>query len=95
VATMDPTPSDLQVQADALVAQTVEGRSPTEAAIALAVLINRASTRLHNLARAEATSQKDTPEWPSWAALVNATRNVVLQSSTCRDLGARLAGRRR
>jgi hypothetical protein len=90
------TPSgDLQTQADLHVAQTVEGLSADEAAIALAVLINRAATRLHNLARSEATTTKDTPAWPSWAALVNATRNVVLQSSTCRDLGAKLAGRRR
>ena len=94
-ADADPAPRDFQAEADAVVAQATAGLPPAEAAIALAVLLNRAATRLHNLARAESTATKGAPEWPSWAALVNATRNVVLQSSTCRDLGARLAGRRR
>ena len=86
---------DYQAEADAYLAQLTAGLSPEEVALALALLANRAATRLHNLARAESASRKGTPEWPSWAALQNAARNVVLQTSTGRDLAARLAGRRR
>jgi hypothetical protein len=51
-------------------------------------------TRLHNVARAEATARKNQPDWPAWAQLQNAARSLVLQASTCRDLALRLAGRR-
>jgi hypothetical protein len=54
------------------------------------VLVNRAGTRLHNLARGEAAAHKDQPEWPAWAQLQNAARGLVLQASTCRDLASRL-----
>ena len=67
----------------------------SEQALALSVLANRVATRLHNLARAESAATKGAAEWPSWAALQNATRNLVLQASTCRDLAAKLSGRRR
>lgn len=86
---------DFQAEADATIAAFSRGLVGPTAALALAVLVGRAATRLHNLARAETTAQKGGPEWVSWAALQNATRNVVLQSSTCRDLAAKLAGRRR
>jgi hypothetical protein len=85
---------DFQAEADAYLAQLVEGLSPEEAALALAVLASRVATRLHNLARTESTARKGQPNWPSWAQLQNAGRNVVLQASTCRDLAARLTGRR-
>ena len=75
---------------DGLLAQ----RQPEEAALALAVLINRAVARLHTLSRGEATARKEQPDWPLWAQLQNASRALVLQASTCRDLAARLAGRR-
>lgn len=86
---------DFQAEADAYIATLRQGLTPEEAAIALATLAGRTGTHLHNLARAEAAARKTLPDWPSWAALQNATRNVVLQASTCRDLAARLAGRRR
>ena len=85
---------DYLVLADALLARLADGRRPEEAALALAVLLNRAGTRLHNLTRGEASARKEQPEWPAWAQLQNAARNIVLQASTCRDLAARLAGRR-
>jgi hypothetical protein len=85
---------DYQVLADSLLASLAEGRGPEDAALALAVLVNRAGTRLHNLARGEAGARKAQPEWPAWAQLQNASRNMLLQASTCRDLAARLAGRR-
>jgi len=85
---------DYQREADELLAQVSEGLAPEEAALALAVLVNRAVTRLHNLSRGEASARKDQPDWPTWAQLQNAARSLVLQASTCRDLAARLAGRR-
>ena len=81
---------DYQAQADALLASFADGLSPDAAALALAVLVNRGVTRLHGLARAEAAARKDQPEWPRWAQLQNASRSLVLQASTCRDLAQRL-----
>ena len=65
-----------------------------EAALALAVLANRAAARLHTLSRTAATERKAQPDWPAWAQLQNAARTMVLQASTCRDLAARLIGRK-
>jgi len=86
---------DYQAEADALLGGLAEGLASQEAGLALAVLVNRAVSRLHNLSRAEAGARKDQPDWPLWAQLQNASRSLVLQASTCRDLAARLAGRRR
>jgi hypothetical protein len=63
---------------------------PEPAAAALAGLINRAAARLHALSRGQASAHKDQPEWPAWAQLQNASRALVLQASTCRDLANRL-----
>ncbi len=93
--TQEPVPRDYQAEADAFLASSTADLPPSDAALVLAVVANRAASRLHNLARGESTACKGTPAWPSWAALQNAARNVVLQASTCRDLAARLAGRRR
>ncbi len=86
---------DYQAEADANLAGATVGLGPEEEALALAVLLNRAATRLHNLARAESAARKGQPDWPTWAQLQNAARQAVLQASTGRDLAARLAGRRR
>jgi hypothetical protein len=91
----DPPPPpgrDYQAQADALLAQVLDGLSAEEAALALAVLASRVATRLHNLARGEAAQRKGQPDWGSWAQLQNASRTGVLQASTCRDLAQRLTG---
>ena len=89
----DPA-GDYQALADTLLTSLADGLGPADAALALAVLLNRAGTRLHNLARGEASAHKEQPEWPAWAQLQNASRTLVLHASTCRDLAARLAGRR-
>lgn len=68
----------------------VDGVSPEAAAALLAGLANRTAARLHTLTRAQASAHKDEPAWPAWAQLQNASRALVLQSSTCRDLAARL-----
>jgi hypothetical protein len=85
---------DFQREADALLGGLTDGLAPEEAGLALAVLVQRAVTRLHNLSRGEAGGRKDQPDWPAWAQLQNASRALVLQASTCRDLAAKLAGRR-
>jgi hypothetical protein len=81
--------------ADGLLQRLLEGLGPEEAALVLALLINRAVARLHTLARSEASARKEQPEWPRWAQLQNASRTMVLQASTCRDLATRLAEQRR
>jgi len=86
---------DYQRLADEALGGLVGEQPAEEAALALAVLINRAVTRLHGLSRGEATARKEQPDWPLWAQLQNASRSLVLQASTCRDLAARLAGRKR
>jgi hypothetical protein len=93
VSLEDPA-GDYQALADTLLTSLADGLGPADAALALAVLLNRAGTRLHNLARGEASAHKEQPEWPAWAQLQNASRTLVLHASTCRDLAARLAGRR-
>jgi hypothetical protein len=81
-----------QTRADAQLSALLEGLAPHEAALRLAVLINRAAVRLHTLGRSGASARKGQPSWPAWAQLQNAARTLVLQSSTCRDLAARLSG---
>jgi hypothetical protein len=85
---------DFQSAADATLAQLTEGLVPAEAAMALAVLANRTAARLHSLSRHEAAERKEQPDWPAWAQLQNATRTMVLQASTCRDLAARILGQK-
>ena len=85
---------DFQAMADQALDGLVADRAPEETALALAVLVTRAVTRLHNLSRAEAAARKEQPDWPVWAQLQNASRTLILQASTCRDLALRLAGRR-
>jgi hypothetical protein len=86
---------DFQAEADGLLGGMVDGLGGEEAALALAVLASRAVTRLHNLSRGEASARKGQTDWPLWAQVQNASRSLVLQASTCRDLAARLAGRRK
>jgi hypothetical protein len=89
-----PGSADFQAWADDVLARLSAGLAPDQAALALAVLVQRAVARLHTLARSEAAARKAQPDWPSWAQLQNASRSMVLSASTCRDLAARLAGRR-
>ncbi len=88
-------PRDYQAEADAYLARATANLPPEESALALAVFASRVATRLHSLARSESGARKGAPDWPGWAALHNATRTLVLQASTCRDLATRLARRRR
>ena len=85
---------DYQSEADGFLHTLTDGLQPDEAARALAILAHRTVTRLHNLSRIEATARKDQHDWPAWAQLQNASRTLILQASTCRDLALRLVGRR-
>ena len=91
---MSDAERDLQSEADELLQRFTDGLDPEEAARALAVLAHRTVTRLHNLSRSESAARKNQPDWPAWAQLQNASRTLILQASTCRDLALRLAGRR-
>jgi hypothetical protein len=92
---VEKTDRDVQVDVDDLIKGLSAELGPEQAAYVVAVVANRAAAELHRLARAQATAQKGTPEWGTWAALQNAARNLVLQSSTARDVAAKLAGRGR
>ena len=89
---MSSSASDLTARADATIAALVSDSPPEEAAQLLAVLANRTATRLHAVTRTESTARKDAPDWALWAQLQNASRSLVLQASTCRDLALRLTG---
>jgi hypothetical protein len=88
-------PIDWQARADGLVAELLTGLDEEQAAYAAAVLANRIANELHRRARAGANSRRGAELWGVWAGLQNAARNLVLQSSTCREAAARLAGRPR
>lgn len=90
---METTERDFQAEADRLIKGLAEGLTPEEAVYGVAVLANRAAAELHRLGRAEATARRGSPAWGNWAAFQNAARGLVLQSSTARDLAAKLAGR--
>ncbi len=75
---------------EAVVTQLTEGLAAPEAARVVAALAHRAAVRLHTLARTEAAGRKGAADWPAWAQVQNASRTLVLQASTCRDLAGRL-----
>ena len=86
---------DAQAQADRLMADLLADLSDEEAVYAVAVLVNRAATELHRRVRAGAGARRGEESWAVWAGLQNVSRNLVLQSSTCRDSAASLVGRKR
>ena len=88
-------PLEPQAHAEQLLEGFLGNLDSREAVYATAVLLNRASVELHKLARAEAAQRRGTESWGAWAGLQNAARNLVLQSSTCRDSAAALVGRKR
>jgi hypothetical protein len=83
---------DVVAAADATLGAALDGLDAVEASQLLSALANRAAVRLHGLTRGEATARKGQADWAAWAALQNAARTLVLQSSTCRDMAGRLGG---
>ena len=86
---------DVQPRIDQLLAQLLAELSPEEAVYVAAVLVNRGAIELHKRVRAGASARRGADDWGSWAGLQNTARNLVLQSSTCRDNAAALIGRKR
>lgn len=82
-------------QIERLIAELLTGLPEEEAVYTAAVLAHRAATELHKRARLAANQRKGQDSWGAWAALQNAARGLVLQSSTCRDGAAALLGRQR
>src|SRR3954469_24884570 len=93
--TMSHPPGEAQARVDALLREQTQGLPAEEAVVLLATLANRAANELHKLARQEALARKGAEEWGNWAALQNASRNVILQASTCRELANRIVSRLR
>jgi hypothetical protein len=89
-ATADPQP-----RVDRLLVDLLAELDADEAVYTTAVLLNRAAVELHKRARAGAGERRGQESWGTWAALQNVARNLVLQSSTCRDTAAALVGRKR
>lgn len=83
---------NVQAQVDRFIKASTEPLTPEQAVYLVAVLVNRGAVELHRVARAAAAERKGTPEWGRWAALQNNARNLVLQSSTARDIGAQIDG---
>jgi hypothetical protein len=83
----------LPPEIEAMIAGLADGDSKTEAARLLALVCNRAVSLVHKVARDEAARTKGTPEWATWAKLVNASRNAVLAASMCREVATDLAQR--
>ena len=92
---MEQSDTDWQARADQVLVDLLASLSPDEALYAAAVLLNRSATELHKRARAGASERRGSEAWGRWAGLLNLARNLVLQSSTCRDNAAALIGRKR
>jgi len=65
--------------------------SPSEAALTLAAIANRAAAALHQLARAQSSAHRGQPDWGRWASLANVSRDAVLRTATSRQTAAQLA----
>ncbi len=86
---------EVQAAADRMIKELSATLGSEEAVYAVAVLANRAAAEMHRLGKAEAAARKGGPDWGTWASFQNAARNLVLQSSTARDVAAKLTGRSR
>jgi hypothetical protein len=73
-------------EAEAALAAILAVEPPEERARLLANTLSRAASALHRLARDEAAARKGGPDWATWAKLVNASRQAVLQAATSRDI---------
>jgi hypothetical protein len=76
---------------EAAIKQATSSENHAEGALILAAIANRATAALHQLARSEANARKGQPDWGRWASLVNASRDAVLRTATCRQTANQLA----
>jgi|GEM_PF-2307221 len=80
----------LPPEIDAAIRDAAENLTPAEAALRLAAIANRAVASLHQLARAQASERKGQSSWGRWASLMNASRDAVLRTATCRQTASQL-----
>ncbi len=66
-------------------------QEPAAAALALALIVHRATNELQKLSRSEAARRRGQPDWVAWASLQNAARDMVLKAATCRKTARQLA----
>ena len=76
----------IPAEAEELIKRLGETDPPAEAARLLANTLSKTAAALHRVARERAAATKGTHEWASWAKLVNASRQAVLDAASCRDI---------
>jgi len=86
---------EVPVEIEEAIKSILEKNSREDAALILAYVARKAAIELHKLAREEANRRKGGPDWGRWASLMNAARELVLNTTTSRDVAARIAGRPR
>ena len=89
---MDARTGRLPPDIETAIKQVAASDDRAEAALMLAAMANRATAALHQLAREEANARKGQPDWGRWASLMNASRDAVLKTATCRQTAGQLAG---
>jgi hypothetical protein len=77
---------EIPPEAEELVRRFAATAPPAEAARLLANTLSKSAAALHRVARDQAGATKGTPGWSRWAKLVNASRQLVLDAATCRDI---------
>lgn len=80
----------LPLEIESAIKAAEENLTPAEAALRLAAIANRATAALHQLARVQANQTKGQPSWGRWASLMNASRDAVLRTATCRQTASQL-----
>lgn len=87
---MSESTGRLPPEIEAAIKGAEENLTPAEAALRLAAIANRATAALHQLARTQASAVKGQPSWGRWASLMNASRDAVLRTATCRQAASQL-----
>lgn len=87
---MDTAGGRIPGSLDAAIREISAQENRSEAALMLAAIANRATSALHQLARAEANARKGKADWGRWASLTNASRDAVLRTATCRQSAAQI-----
>src|SRR2546427_11730803 len=87
---MDTGVARVPPEVEAAIKQAIGSNNRAEGAFLLAAIANRATAALHQVARSEASARKGQPEWGRWASLVNASRDAVLRTATCRQAASQL-----
>ncbi|MAG35036.1 MAG: hypothetical protein CL878_02125 [Dehalococcoidia bacterium] len=76
---------------DSSIRSIARDQEPAAAALALALVVHRATNELQRLTRYTAGQRRGQPDWGAWASLQNASRDMVLKAATCRKTARQLA----